>query len=135
VAVLVKAGCNAGTCHGSPNGKNGFRLSLRGNDPVADYLSLTRDVLARRVDPGQPEASLLLLKPLGQAPHGGGVRLAPSGRSYHLLHQWVAAGVPDDPGQPALQKLEVFPAERELRGHADRQQLAVLGRFADGKTR
>src|SRR5688500_16699189 len=30
--VLSKAGCNAGTCHGSANGKNGFKLSLRGYD-------------------------------------------------------------------------------------------------------
>src|SRR5207247_4086283 len=35
-AVLSKAGCNAGTCHGSPTGKNGFRLSLRGYDPEFD---------------------------------------------------------------------------------------------------
>ena len=30
VPVLTRAGCNAGTCHGTPTGKNGFRLSLRG---------------------------------------------------------------------------------------------------------
>ena len=35
MAVLSKAGCNAGTCHGNQNGKGGFKLSLRGQDPVA----------------------------------------------------------------------------------------------------
>src|SRR5262249_37930498 len=41
--LLSKAGCNAGTCHGNFNGKNGFRLSLRGEDPDFDLMSLTHD--------------------------------------------------------------------------------------------
>ena len=32
-AVLAKAGCNMGACHGNLNGKGGFRLSLRGQSP------------------------------------------------------------------------------------------------------
>src|SRR5262249_44645040 len=32
--VLSRLGCNAGTCHGSAQGKNGFKLSLRGYDPI-----------------------------------------------------------------------------------------------------
>ena len=34
VALLSKAGCNMGACHGNLNGKGGFRLSLRGDDPA-----------------------------------------------------------------------------------------------------
>ena len=34
--VLSKLGCNAGTCHGAKDGKNGFKLSLRGYDPLYD---------------------------------------------------------------------------------------------------
>ena len=30
--LLSKSGCNQGTCHGSANGRNGFKLSLRGYD-------------------------------------------------------------------------------------------------------
>ncbi|PYL00886.1 MAG: hypothetical protein DME19_03600 [Verrucomicrobia bacterium] len=41
VAVLSKAGCSAGTCHGNKNGKGGFKLSLRGQDPDVDYIALT----------------------------------------------------------------------------------------------
>ena len=37
VSVLTKAGCNAGACHGSFQGRGGFRLSLLGFDPTADY--------------------------------------------------------------------------------------------------
>ena len=44
MAVLSKAGCNAGACHGNKNGKGGFKLSLRGQDPDLDYDALTRDV-------------------------------------------------------------------------------------------
>ena len=36
VALLSKAGCNMGACHGNLNGKGGFRLSLRGDDPAFD---------------------------------------------------------------------------------------------------
>src|SRR5437868_2583645 len=49
--VLSKAGCNAGACHGNQNGKAGFKLSLRGQDPAADYNSLTRDAFGRRTNP------------------------------------------------------------------------------------
>ncbi|MDG2358557.1 MAG: hypothetical protein P8M20_02785, partial [Planctomycetaceae bacterium] len=32
VPVLSRQGCSSGACHGSPKGKGGFRLSLRGFD-------------------------------------------------------------------------------------------------------
>src|SRR5262249_47426091 len=37
VAGLSVGGCNAGACHGIPSGRGGFRLSLRGYNPSADY--------------------------------------------------------------------------------------------------
>src|SRR6185436_2145160 len=64
--VLAKAGCSAGVCHGNKYGKGGFKLSLRGQDPDVDYVTLTREMFARRVDPFEPEKSLLLLKPTTQ---------------------------------------------------------------------
>ena len=36
--ILNKAGCTAGTCHGAAKGKNGFKLSLRGYDPLAQRI-------------------------------------------------------------------------------------------------
>ena len=44
MAVLSKAGCNSGPCHGNRNGKGGFRLSLRGEDPAADYATLVQGI-------------------------------------------------------------------------------------------
>src|SRR5216683_2985078 len=62
MAVLSRAGCNQGACHGNQNGKNGFKLSLRGQDPEFDYLALTRDMLGRRTDAARPADSLILRK-------------------------------------------------------------------------
>src|SRR3954447_24123812 len=74
VAALSRAGCNQGACHGSPQGKNGFRLSLRGFDPDVDIHTLTRAEMGRRVDRLRPENSLFLLKGTGRVAHQGGVR-------------------------------------------------------------
>ena len=50
IPAFTAAGCNAGACHGSPTGKNGFRLSLRGYDPDADFTTLTREFDGRRLN-------------------------------------------------------------------------------------
>src|SRR5262245_40499811 len=62
MAVLSKAGCASGPCHGNRVGKGGFKLSLRGEDPDADYLTLTTGLAGRRLEFRAPEQSLLLLK-------------------------------------------------------------------------
>ena len=63
--VMSRLGCNSGTCHGSAQGKNGFKLSLRGYDPIFDVRALTDDQAARRVNLASPDDSLMLLKPTG----------------------------------------------------------------------
>ncbi len=72
--LLSKAGCNMGACHGNLNGKGGFKLSLRGDDPSFDYQSLTHDQSGRRISRIAPESSLIVLKPTGAIPHEGGLR-------------------------------------------------------------
>ena len=69
-----------GTCHGSAQGKNGFKLSLRGYDPIFDVRALTDDQAARRVNLASPDDSLMLLKPTGAVPHVGGAA-DPAGRA------------------------------------------------------
>src|SRR4051812_23696809 len=69
MAVLSKAGCNLGACHGNQEGKGGFKLSLRGEDPVADHAALLRQADQRRVNLLDSEASLILQKPTGQVVH------------------------------------------------------------------
>src|SRR2546426_3217954 len=72
--VLSKAGCNAGACHGNANGKAGFKLSLRGQDPDLDFYALTREQFGRRTNPMDPSESLILLKPTAELAHEGGMR-------------------------------------------------------------
>src|SRR5438105_796418 len=91
--VLSKLGCNAGTCHGAQAGKNGFKLSLRGYDPVYDFRALTDDLEGRRFNRAAPERSLMLMKPAGAVPHQGGVMTQPGDPSYELLRRWIAQGV------------------------------------------
>src|SRR5262245_8657542 len=131
--VLTRQGCNAGACHGSPTGKNGFRLSLRGYDPAFDIATLTREVVGRRIDPLAPESSLLLLKGAAQIPHEGGRRLEKGGAAYALLRRWIAEGGRDDAATaPRLTRLEISPPARTLEGPAASLQLSVQATFADG---
>ncbi|MCX7700112.1 MAG: DUF1549 domain-containing protein, partial [Gemmataceae bacterium] len=134
IAALNVGGCNQGACHGTPSGKNGFRLSLRGFDPTADYAQLTRDVFGRRTDRLNPEASLIWLKGLGRVPHEGGARLSADSVPAQTLLTWLREGLADDPPSlPAVTKVEVIPGNRLMRAPARWQQLAVLAHFADGR--
>jgi hypothetical protein len=134
--ALSKAGCNQGACHGTPTGKNGFRLSLRGYDAALDVATLTREVGTRRVNPMDPDASLILLKGTGAVPHEGGRRFTREDVTYRTLRDWVAEGLrpgPDD--EATLVALDVFPADRVLDDPAKEQQIVVRARFSDGTER
>lgn len=136
IASLNVGGCNSGACHGTPSGKNGFRLSLRGFDPAADYTQLTRDVLARRTVAMEPNASLMVLKALGRVPHEGGQRFPVTGEPAKAIHNWIAEGLKDDPaGLPAVKEIQVTPSSRLLRSPAAWQQLQVRAVLSDGTAR
>jgi uncharacterized protein DUF1549/uncharacterized protein DUF1553 len=136
MAVLSKAGCSAGTCHGNKNGKGGFKLSLRGQDPEIDYVSLTRDLFARRVNPLDPEQSLMLLKPTTQVAHEGGSRFKEGSPEYEIVRQWIAQGMPNDlASAPKLQRIEIAPQEEVFVEPMDKVQLQVRARFSDDTTR
>ena len=126
--VLTKSGCNMGACHGTPSGKNGFKLSLRGFDPAADFLQLTREQFGRRTDKHHPKASLVLLKAVGAVPHEGGQRFAPTSVPGEVLTAWLTEGLRDDPADlPAIRKAEVTPASRVLKTPAKWHTLAITG--------
>ncbi len=132
--VLSKAGCNSGGCHGNANGKGGFRLSLRGEDPGFDYHWLTRESSGRRVDRFDPDASLLLLKPTNQLAHQGGTRFRADSLEYRLLRDWIAGGAPPPArGEPRLDRLEVEPREKYLIAPGESVQLAVTAIYEDGR--
>ena len=54
--VLTRSGCNAGACHGYSLGKNGFKLSLRGQDPNPDFFAIVKDSSGRRVSFQNPSS-------------------------------------------------------------------------------
>jgi hypothetical protein len=137
IAALNVAGCNAGACHGIPSGRGGFKLSLRGHDPAADFPELTRDALGRRTNRLDPEASLILQKGLGRVAHEGGPRLVSTNPvPLQTIRTWLAEGLQNDPPNlPNLQKIEILPGPRVLLAPARWQQLAVLAHFADGSVR
>jgi hypothetical protein len=136
VAALNVGGCNAGACHGTPSGKNGFKLSLRGFDPAADYLQLTRDVLGRRTDRQRPRDSLIYQKALGLVPHEGGQRYIARSVPAEAMRLWLAEGLQDDPANlPALRGIRVLPGSRVQSDPARWQQLSVMAQFSDGSER
>jgi hypothetical protein len=135
MATLSKAGCNLGVCHGNQNGKGGFRLSLRGQDPQADYLSLTRELGGRRTNPQSPETSLILQKPTLQVAHEGGRRFDVGSPEYGVLAEWMRAGCPDDTTvQATLPVLRVDPADFVLTEPADRFSIRALAGSKDVTT-
>lgn len=133
--VLSRTGCNAGTCHGNVEGQNGFKLSLRGYDPAFDFFALTDDLGGRRFDRVKPEESLFLRKPAGEVPHEGGQVLEPDSQHYALLRDWVAAGAEYDESAARVDSIEVFPAEAALADAGAAQQVRVVARLSDGRTR
>jgi hypothetical protein len=138
IPVLNRAGCNQGACHGTPNGKAGFKLSLRGYDPEFDYQVLTREAYGRRTNALDPDRSLILQKALTQVPHQGGQRFRAGSDEHKLLKAWIAEGLADDAAHEAtLVKLEVLPDRRViLLGVGDnQQQIVVLAQFSDGSRR
>ncbi|TXT20852.1 MAG: hypothetical protein FD138_4140 [Planctomycetota bacterium] len=136
MAVLSKAGCNLGTCHGNQNGKGGFKLSLRGENPDADFVTLTHEQVGRRVNTVRAENSLLLLKPTMSVPHEGSKRFDEDSPEYDLLRRWIAAGMPATPrDEPKLQSLEVTPLEQFVVEPDESVQLQAIAKFADGSTR
>lgn len=136
MAVLTRAGCNQGVCHGNQNGKNGFKLSLRGDDPAWDFNALTHDAMGRRVNPQRPSDSLILLKAVGLVPHEGGRRFGADSLEYRLFSSWIGAGLPGPrPDLPRPVSLEVSPADKVILDPNERVSLRVQAHFSDGSVR
>jgi hypothetical protein len=134
--VFMKAGCNAGSCHGSARGKDGFRLSLFGFDPDGDYYRLTREQPERRLDLSIPSECLLIEKATGQVAHTGGSPTKKGDPLYNTLLRWLESGAPADVGQvPTIDALEIYPPGGLLQGSGETQQLTVRAKFSDGTDR
>jgi hypothetical protein len=132
--VFAKLGCNSGACHGALAGKGGFRLSLRGYDPAADYFNIVKQDRGRRVELADPGRSLVLTKPSGAVSHKGGVRFTTDSAEYRTLAEWIAAGAaPPADDDPRVEQLEILPGS-SIHRVGDSQQIIVRARYSDGRT-
>lgn len=133
--VVAKLGCNAGTCHGAAQGKNGFKLSLRGYDPLTDVRALTDDLAGRRVNRAVPNRSLMLLKASASIPHMGG-QLTREGEAYYeILQEWIRSGATLNMTSPRVTRIEMFPKDPVVSRIGDRQQMRVVATYSNGQTR
>jgi Protein of unknown function (DUF1549)/Protein of unknown function (DUF1553) len=135
MAVLSKAGCNAGACHGNATGKGGFKLSLRGQDAGDDWLALAREQGGRRVNAIEPEQSLILLKATAAIAHEGGQRFARGSPEYSLLLEWLGDGARDTGAERRLVALEVTPREFTIVEPGKSVTIHATARFSDGTER
>lgn len=132
-AVLARAGCNSGACHGALAGKGGFRLSLRGYDALADHFTITTQDRGRRIELADPGKSLLLTKPSEGVPHKGGLKLPIDSYNYRLIADWIAAGAPVEPEKSVkLQRIEVLPG-RVIMRQGETQQMVVVAHYDNGR--
>ena len=133
--LLSRHGCNASACHGKAEGQNGFRLSVFGSDPAADYEALTVASRGRRVTPAAAEHSLMLEKADGTLPHEGGIRLESGSPSWETVRHWIAGGaVETAPDRPALTVLQLVPAHH-IATFREKLPLRVMAHFSDGSER
>ena len=135
VPLFSKHGCNSGGCHGKASGQNGFRLSVFGFDPPADFDALLKEARGRRVFAASPENSLLMLKATGRVAHGGGRRIAADSLDAEVIRQWLLQGMPiGRPGTPTAVSIQVSPSERVL-GLKSQQQILTTAVYSDGSLR
>ncbi|MBC8115533.1 MAG: DUF1549 domain-containing protein, partial [Candidatus Saccharimonas sp.] len=134
VPIFTKLSCNSGGCHGKASGQNGFKLGLLGFFPEDDHEFLVKEGRGRRIFPTSPGQSLLLTKPVGKSPHGGGKRMEVDGYEYRLIHRWIEQGMPyGSDKDPVVAGIKCVPEGRLMDRGAD-QQVTVMATYSDGST-
>ncbi|MDG1325113.1 MAG: DUF1553 domain-containing protein [Opitutales bacterium] len=133
--IISKLGCNAGTCHGAKDGKNGFKLSLRGYDAVFDVRGFSDDMACRRVSVAAPDSSLMLLKASGSVAHEGGKLTDKKSKYYQVIRSWIAAGASLNEKGVRVSRIELFPNDPVVSNIGSKQQMRVVATFKNGVRR
>lgn len=133
--VISRLGCNAGTCHGSKDGKEGFKLSLRGYDPIFDVRAWSDDLKSRRINFASPDDSLMLLKATGAVPHVGGALTQPGSDYYEIIRRWITEGARLDLDAPRVAGIQVEPLNPVVQVIGAKQQIRVIATYTDGAVR
>ena len=134
--ILARAGCNSTACHGSPVGKGGFKLSLFGYEPDADYVAIAKDASGKRIDPKDPAKSLFLTKAIGAVAHGGGMRFKAGSPEYTTILTWLKDGAEGiGEFETRVKQVQVLPEQPWMPRPDAKQRLAVTAVMSDGSTR
>ena len=132
IPLLGRLGCNGRTCHGSFQGRGGFRLSMFGYDFQTDLQALTSGKTPR-IDRDVPDRSLIILKPTEQTDHEGGLRYKQGSWQHALLRRWIASGAPGVAKQrPHFVRLDVTPRKVLFRHTGDTVALRAIAVWSDG---
>lgn len=128
VPILARAGCNQGPCHGSLHGKGGFKLSLRAEDPKADFQTIVMNNGTRRLDISNPLNSLLLTKALGLVPHEGGQRFPINSWEYNRILLWITNGAKAPARwETDFDSIKIIPGEIVLNDLEDQKEIRIKG--------
>lgn len=134
IPVFTRLGCNAGACHGAAIGRGGFKLSLYGGNPSADYHAIVQELEGRRVNLFKPEQSLIYLKPSESIAHEGGYLIEENEESEQLLLDWIRQGAKQQ-SQRKLLRVEVQPRRQVFEQINDAIQLRAFAHYDDGSRR
>ena len=134
VPLFTKSGCNAGACHGAAIGRGGFKLSLYGGNPEADFEAIVRMVHGRRVNLSKPDESLLVLKPTANVKHGGKMVFDDDSESVQLLIDWINQGA-ENKSQRDLTSVEITPKKHVAESLGEPVALRAVAHYSDGTTR
>src|SRR5262245_26497058 len=130
--LFGRLGCNGRACHGSFQGRGGFRLSLFGYDFKADHDELLKGE-PQRANKDKPLESLILVKPTDADMHEGGERYKKGGWEYHLFRRWLEAGAKyDEKSAQRIVNLEVTPPEILFSQPSEKVQLKAVAVWPDG---
>jgi hypothetical protein len=132
VPLLGRLGCNGRNCHGSFQGRGGFKLSMFGYDFAADHEALVSGKRPK-VDLEAADDSLMLIKPTLEKGHGGGKRFDRNGWEYRTFRAWIAGGAKQD-SQAAgkLLRLDVAPREMLFGRVGQEIRLRATAHWSDG---
>jgi hypothetical protein len=130
--LFGRLGCNGRSCHGSFQGRGGFRLSLFGYDFKADHEELLKGD-PQRANKDKPLESLIIVKPTDADMHEGGLRYKTGGWEYHIFRRWIEAGTKfEEKDVQKLVNLEVTPAEILFSKPGEKSQLKAVAVWPNG---
>src|SRR5262249_49939293 len=86
-----------------------------------------------RLNPVDPDRSLLLLKATGQVAHEGGRRFGVDSWQYEVLREWITSGAIWNRGSGDVASIKINPSEHAFKKSGETHQLMVVARFGDGR--